>query len=206
MGYLVTRESFRDFHLVVEWRWGQTNRYSERVGKARDSGIFVHVTGPEGNSHDGAGAFRAGLEHNLMEGAVGDLLLIRGNAADGSLIAPEAVAETAPEPDADGWFTWRAGGVRRRIERWGRINRSRKSVQWGDTAGFTCPSGLERPAGAWNTTEILAVGQRLEFRLNGQVVNRLSKVHPSVGAILLQCEGSEILFRRIRLRPLATSP
>lgn len=81
MGYLVTCESFRDFHLVVEWRWGQTNRYPERVGKARDSGIFVHVTGPDGNSHDGTGAFRAGLEHNLMEGAVGDLLLIRGNAA-----------------------------------------------------------------------------------------------------------------------------
>lgn len=66
MGYPVTGKSFRDFHLAVEWRWGQTNRHSERVGRARDSGIFVHVTVPAGNSHDGAGAFRAGLEQNLM--------------------------------------------------------------------------------------------------------------------------------------------
>lgn len=62
MGYLVTRETFRDFHPVVEWRWGRTNRHPERTGKARDSGIFLHVTGPDGDSNDGTGAFRASLE------------------------------------------------------------------------------------------------------------------------------------------------
>lgn len=206
MGYLVTRETFHDFHLVVEWRWGRTNRHPERTGKARDAGIFLHVTGPDGNSHDGAGAFRAGLEYNLMEGGTGDLLLIRGNAADGSLIAPSVVAETAAETDADGWFSWQPGGVSRRIERWGRINRLGKSAHWADTAGFICPSGQERPAGDWNTSEIIAVGDRMEFRLNGRVVNRCSQVHPSAGAILLQCEGSEIFFRRIRFRAVRAMP
>jgi len=206
MGYLVTRETFHDFHLVVEWRWGRTNPQPERIGKARDSGIFVHVTGPDGNSHDGAGAFRAGLEYNLMEGGTGDLLLIRGDAADGSVIVPAVVAETAAEADPDGWFNWQPGGMNCRIQRWGRINRMGKSARWTDTAGFVCPSGLERPAGAWNTSEIVAVGDRMEFRLNGRVVNRFSQVHPAAGAILLQCEGSEIFFRRVRLRPASAMP
>lgn len=63
-----------------------------------------------------------------MEGGTGGLLLIRGNAADGSLIAPTVVAETAAETDADGWLYWQPGGVSRRIERWGRINRREKSA------------------------------------------------------------------------------
>lgn len=46
----------------------------------------------------------------------------------------------------------------------------------------------------------------MEFRLNGRVVNRFSEVHPSAGAILLQCEGSEIFFRRIRLRSVKAMP
>jgi hypothetical protein len=58
---------------------------------------------------------------------------------------------------------------------------------------------MERPAGDWNTSEIIAVGDRMEFRLNGRVVNRFSRVHPAAGAILLQCEGSEIFFRRVNL-------
>jgi hypothetical protein len=33
MGYLVTREAFRDFHLSVAWRWGRTNTFPERSGK-----------------------------------------------------------------------------------------------------------------------------------------------------------------------------
>jgi hypothetical protein len=178
---------------------GPDQHVPRTIGKARDSGIFVHVTGPDGDSHDGAGAFRAGWECNLMEGGAGDLLLIRGKAADGSLIAPTVVAETAAGADADGWFNWQPGGMGRRIERWGRINRLGKSAHWTDPVGFICPTGMERPAGDWNTSEIIAVGDRMEFRLNGRVVNRFSRVHPAAEAILLQCEGSEIFFRRVNL-------
>ncbi len=206
MGYLVTAGSFRDFHLMAEWRWGRTNIHPDRVGRARDSGIFVHVTGPDGNSHDGAGAFRAGLEYNLMEGAVGDLLLIRGDAADGTLIAPSVKAETAVEADSEGWFTWAIGGPLRRLERWGRVNRCQKSPDWEDRSGFICPSGFEHPVGNWNTSEIIARGNRMEFWLNGRRVNRLEEVHPAAGAILLQCEGSEIFFRRLRIRAVRSGP
>jgi len=57
LGYLATTRSFADYRLVVEFKWGTLNtRWNDRVGRARDSGLFLHATGPDGNSHDGDGA------------------------------------------------------------------------------------------------------------------------------------------------------
>src|SRR6185295_7406358 len=83
----------QNYHLIAEFKWGERNwSWGDRIGKARDSGIFLHSIGPEGNSHDGNGAFKAAIECQIMQGAVGDLLLIRGTNADGFLIAPRVNA------------------------------------------------------------------------------------------------------------------
>src|SRR5262245_24462295 len=95
LGYLATHKEYRDYHLIAEFNWGRTNwHWGNRVGRARDSGIFLHATGPDGNSHDGGGAFKASIECQIMQGSVGDFLLIRGAAADGSLIAPRITFES----------------------------------------------------------------------------------------------------------------
>ena len=110
LGYLATRNRFRDYRLIVEWRWGRTNTpWGDRLGRARDSGVFLHATGSDGNSRDGKGAFMAAIECNVFEGAVGDFLLIRGSWPDGSPIAPRVVVETAPDVDKEGWPTWSRG-------------------------------------------------------------------------------------------------
>jgi len=78
LGYLSTEREYKNYRLIVEFKWGQKNwRWGDRIGKARDSGIFLHSVGPDGNSHDGQGAFKAAIECQIMQGAVGDLLLIR---------------------------------------------------------------------------------------------------------------------------------
>ena len=203
LGYLATDREFENYRLVVEWKWGTRNTtWGDRLGKARDSGIFLHATGPDGNSHDGQGAFMAALECNVFQGATGDLLLIRGTAADGSLIAPRATAEVAAERDADGWPTWRRGGREHTLERWGRLNWFAKSTSWKDLTDFRGPHDLEHPPGAWNVLECEARGDSLRFVLNGVQVNEARRVHPRRGRILLQCEGSEIFFRRVELHPL----
>src|SRR6187455_2858071 len=93
LGYLATIRSFTNYHLTVEYRWGELNsKWGDRIGKARDSGIFLHASGPDGNSDDGGGAFMAAIECNLFQGATGDFLLIRGTDADGSLLAPRLTA------------------------------------------------------------------------------------------------------------------
>src|SRR4029434_8249327 len=97
----------------------------------------------------GKGAFKAAIECNIMEGALGDILLIRGTNLDGTPIAPHIKAQVAgggelrrvggrlpnggwwhgwrrgefvAERDAEGWPYWEQWGKRIRIERMGRLN------------------------------------------------------------------------------------
>ena len=204
LGYLSTEQEFDNYHLIAEFKWGANNwPWGDRVGKARDSGIFLHSIGPDGNSYDGHGAFKAAIECNLFQGATGDFLLIRGTNADGSLLAPRLTAEVAAERDADGWFTWRKGGGRQTIERWGRLNWFGKSRAWKDRLDFRGPGDLEKPYGEWNRIECLCDGGRIVILLNGTKVNETFDVWPRRGKILLQCEGSEIFFRKLELHPLA---
>ena len=161
LGYLSTERKYKDYHLVAEFKWGRTNwHWGDRVGKARDSGIFLHATGTDGNSHDGNGAFMAAIECQVMQGAVGDFLLIRGVAADGSLIAPRVTVEAAPERDADGWWTWQAGGRQQTVTRWGRVNWSGKSREWKDRLDFHGPRDAESARDEWTRLECLCDGQR----------------------------------------------
>ena len=203
LGYLSTKQEFENYHLVAEFKWGATNwSWADRISKARDSGIFLHSIGPDGNSYDGQGAFKAAIECNIFQGAVGDFLLIRGTNADGSPLAPRLTGEVAPQRDADGWFTWQKGGQRQIIERWGRLNWFGKSSGWKDVLDFRGPRDVESPAGEWTRVEGICDGARIIVKVNGSVVNEAFDVWPRRGRILLQCEGSEIFFRKLELHPL----
>jgi hypothetical protein len=203
LGYLATGSEFQDYHLIVEFKWGQTNwSWADRVGKARDSGIFLHSVGPDGNSHDGNGAYRAAIECQIMQGSVGDLLLIRGRAGDGTLLAPRLSAQVAPIRDTEGWPFWQRGGQRVTLERWGRLNWSDKARHWKDESDFRGPRDVESPRDDWTRVGCLCDDGHLLVTVNGTVVNEAFDVHPRAGRILLQCEGSDIFFRRVELRPL----
>ena len=206
LGYLATEQEYASYHLVAEFKWGATNwPWGERIGRARDSGIFLHAIGPDGNSHDGKGAFMAAIECNLFEGAVGDLLLIRGTGADGGLIAPRLTAEVAPARDAEGWPFWQLGGRRETLARWGRLNWFDKDRHWRDVFGFRGQRDVESRAGEWTRVECRCDGDHLVVLVNGRVVNEAFDVWPKAGKILLQCEGSEIFFRKLELHPLQKS-
>jgi len=104
-GYLSTTRAYKDYRLVAEVKWG-TRNYRTRVGMARDSGIFLHSVGPEGNSYDcgwgsrernagpdvSNGAYKAAIECQVMEGGFGDILLIHGRYADGRNVPVHAAA------------------------------------------------------------------------------------------------------------------
>ncbi|MEW6159201.1 MAG: DUF1080 domain-containing protein [Verrucomicrobiota bacterium] len=202
LGYIATEREYQNYRLTVEFKWGRTNsHWGDRLGKARDSGIFLHATGPDGNSHDGQGAFMAAIECNLFQGATGDFLLIRGNAADGQLIAPRITAEVAETRDGDGWYFWQRGGRGQTIERWGRLNWFDKDRNWQDKFDFRGARDRERTPGEWNRIECHCDGNRIWIVLNGVIVNDAFNVWPRHGKILLQCEGSEIDIRKFELHP-----
>jgi hypothetical protein len=204
LGYLATEQEHSDYRLIVEFKWGATNwPWADRIGKASDSGLFLHSVGPDGNSNDGHGAFRAAIECQIMQGATGDFLLIRGTNEDGSLIAPRVTVAVQPERDAEGWPFAAFTGRQQTIERWGRVNWLNKSRQWKDESDFRGARDVEKPRGQWNELVCICQGDHITAQLNGVTVNEAHGVFPRRGKILLQCEGSEIYFRRVTLKPIA---
>jgi hypothetical protein len=94
-------------------------------------------------------------------------------------------------------------GRRETIERWGRVNWVNKSREWKDLLDFRGPRDVEKPRGEWNELAITCQDDEISVALNGTTVNEAHRVWPKRGRILLQCEGSEIFFRRVALVPIA---
>jgi hypothetical protein len=218
-GYLSTARAYRDYRLVVEVKWG-TQNFRTRKGMARDSGIFLHSVGPEGNSYDcgwgagrsntgkdiSSGAYKAAIECQMMEGGFGDLLLIHGRYADGRHVPISATVRTVQRrvPGDYARYQFDPKAEPTTLSQ-GAIAWPGKDPAWRDTPGFRGQSDVESPPGEWTRVECLCVGDRMTFFVNGRRVNEASDVFPAAGKILLQCEGSEVFFRKVELHPVETS-
>ncbi len=64
-GYLITEQEYENYVFKVQWRWG------ESVTRSRNSGVFVHVTGPDK-------IWPKSIEAQLMSGRAGDFWLVDG--------------------------------------------------------------------------------------------------------------------------------
>jgi hypothetical protein len=201
-GGLVTRDAYRDYRLVVEFRWGLLT-WGERKGRARDSGVLVHCQGPDGNTgKDGNGAWMRSVEAQVIEGGVGDIILVEGEGDDGQRSTPRLT--TTVRLDRDGEPVYDPRGEPREFET-GRINWSHRDPEWEDRLGFRGAADVESPAGEWTRLEVIADGDRITYVVNGTIVNRAERLSVREGRILLQSEGAEIYFRRVELLPLAGS-
>ncbi|MSU64440.1 MAG: DUF1080 domain-containing protein [Pedosphaera sp.] len=96
----------------------------------------------------------------------------------------------------------KGGGRRRTVERWGRVNWFGKDPNWKDQWEFRGSRDVESKVGEWTRVECLCDGDHITIKVNGVVVNEAFGVFPSSGKILLQCEGSEIFWRRLELRTI----
>lgn len=197
-GAVTSRDSWRDYHLVVEYRWGDS-QWGKAVGKARNSGVLVHARGPQGGRR---GSWMASIEAEIIEGAVGDLLILSGLTADGRPTDPPLPISLVGEARrAGGQLYWEEGGERVFLADKGRVNWSRRDPAWRSVAGFRGRDDVEPVHGRWGRLEVVARGDTLEFRVNGTTVNRAHQCRPASGRIQLQSEGSEIHFRRWELHP-----
>ncbi|MCI0639983.1 MAG: DUF1080 domain-containing protein [Gemmataceae bacterium] len=64
-GYVITDKEYENYTLKVEWRWGE--RVHVKYG--RNSGVFVHVVGPDK-------IWPKAIEAQLMAGRAGDFWLV----------------------------------------------------------------------------------------------------------------------------------
>lgn len=215
-GYLSTDKAYRNYRLVVEVKWGERN-WRTRKGMARDSGIFLHSLGPEGNSFDrgwgakdrntgsdiSSGAFKAAIECQVMEGEFGGLLFVDGRFENGANIPLTLSARVKRQtylgkslpatysPDGDletftrGWIRW-----------------SGRDPEWKDEFGFRGRNDVDSPVGEWTRVECICNGDTISVFVNGVKTCEVRDVFPHEGKILLQCEGSEVFFRKVDLYPL----
>ena len=194
-GYVATKENFRDYHLVLEFKWG-TKTWGVREKKAKDNGILLHAYGPHGAYSD---TWMASIEAQIIEGGVGDILVLSPKLADGTELTTSLSAEFALDRDKE--KIWKAGSPRQTVTK-GRINWRGRDEDWSDTVGFRGKNDVESPSGEWNRLEVIAKGDTLQYFVNGALINEAFDCKPAEGKILLQTEGAEMIVRRYELYPL----
>jgi len=193
-GYIATENEYRDYHLSVEYKWGQRDDGS---GYVRNAGVLVHGTGADGGHS--SGVWMPSLEVQFAQGCEGDLIVIRGKAEDGRPIAVDMASEVRKAED--GKTRWQAGGEK--------VRYSGKQFWWCrhepffeeklDTRG---KQDVASPLGQWTRVDVVCRGNRVTVKINGVTVNEALDVWPTYGKILLQNEGSEIYYRNWQLSPL----
>jgi hypothetical protein len=197
MGYLATVDSYQNYHLSVDYKWGHR---TDGSGFVRNSGILLHAVGPEGNAR---GIWMASIEVQLAQGCEGDLIVIRGKDEQGTVIPVTITSDTVTA--ADGRTRWKQGGKKTLYTGkqfwWSKHNVGFKELL--DTRG---KDDLASPLGEWTNVECICEGDRITVKINGQTVNQCYNVFPSAGRILLENEKNEIYFRNIELRPLKKKP
>ncbi len=193
MGYLATKNAYQNYHLSIEYKWGERDDGS---GLVRNSGILLHAVGPDGNAK---GIWMASIEVQLAQGCEGDLIVIEGQDDAVKAIPVDITSETVLA--ADGRTRWSLGGKPTRF--------AGKQFWWSDhQLGFKelldsrGDHDLASPLGQWTKVECICNGDRITVKINGTTVNECYNVVPSSGKILLENEKNEIFFRNFELRPL----
>ncbi len=198
-GGFVTTQAFRDYRLVVEFRWGLPT-WGNRINSTRDSGILLHSQGPDGNTkEDFNGPWMRSIEFQIIEGGVGDFILVAGYDAAGNQKRPHFTASVSK--DRDGETVYDPDGSPTRLDR-GRVNWFGRDPDWEDVLGFRGKKDVESPFGEWTRAEVICDGNKITSLVNGTVVNVAVDAGLSGGNIQFQSEGAEIFFRKIEIHPL----
>jgi len=199
-GGLITNQAYRDYHLIVEFKWGEKT-WGDRVDGARDSGILLHCWGPDGGY---AMTWMASIEAQIIEGGVGDILLLGGTDPVTGQTFPTSLSAEFTK-DRDGEKVWKKGTQRTSLTS-GRINWYGRDEDWADKIGFRGKEDVESRFGEWTRMEVIADGGHLIYKVNGVIVNEAFEAKPDFGKLLLQTEQAEMFVRRFELWPLGQSP
>jgi hypothetical protein len=189
-GGIATRDNFRNYHLIAEWKWGDET-WKPRKENARDSGILLHCVGPDGAA---GGQWMQSIECQIIEGGCGDFIMVKGR----DKVSLTCEVRTSP----DGKQLYYEKGGQPVTKDGGRYNWWGRDPEWKDRLGFRGKNDVEKPAGEWNRMEVICDGDTITNIVNGYVVNVGTKSSQAEGKIQFQSEGAEILFRKIEVRPL----
>lgn len=197
-GGIITKSAYRDYKMTAEYRWGPVT-WGNRKDRTKDSGILLHCQGRPGNSQkDFNGPWMRSVEFQIIEGGVGDIILVGGYDEKGELYRPTVKARVRKGPnkqiifDPKGELTAMSG----RINWWGRAD------DWVDRLGFRGKDDPDTAGEGWTKLEAIVKGADLTYYVNGKLVNQATESSLTDGKLLFQSEGAELFFRRIELEPV----
>ena len=202
LGSLITSKAYRDYHLVLEYKWGEKTWHS-RENSARDTGLLIHSNGVDGGYQ---GIWKPSIEVQIIEGGVGDFVFVSGNDEAGKPVPLSLTTHVTFDRDDE--VVWSEDGKQ---ETYGnakrrRINWKDRDPDWADVKGFRGPKDVDSPGQQWTRIDVFADGDRITTFVNGVKVNEAYDVSPTAGQIQLQTELAEVFFRRWELYPLGSGP
>ncbi len=201
-GGILTDQEYENYHMVIEFKWGEKT-WHDRADAARDSGLLIHSSGADGG-YDGK--WMPAIEVQVIEGGVGDLIMVNGAGKDGEPVPIAMTCETSL--DRDGEPIWQAGEPRQTFDKnhYRRINWFGRDPDWQDKLGFRGQQDPDSPVGEWTRLDVIADGDHLRMYVNGTLVNEAFDTTPRRGKLQLQTELAEIFFRRWELWPIGEAP
>lgn len=187
-GTISTREEFSNYHLRMQFKWGD-KKWPPRDKVVRDSGLLYHIYTEIGA---GGATWPSCLEYQIQEKDCGDLFPLRSEAMVNARLR-----------EGEKWAIYDPAGAPLAFSR--ATPQGGRCVHAGD---------FEKPAGEWNTLEVICVGNESVHLVNGHVVLRVrsalaedgSRKPVNAGGIGMQSEGAEIFFRDIAVRPVNAIP
>jgi hypothetical protein len=192
-GYVATDHAYRDYRLVVEYRWGEK---TDGGASVRNSGILLHASGPDGGA---GGTWMSSIECQLAQGCVGDLIVIRGRDEQGGTIPVRLTSDVVLGTDKRP--RWREGGTPR-VFNGSQLWWSRHDPAFREALDTRGKDDVASPRGEWTRVECLCDGARVTVRVNGTTVNSCYDTFPAAGKLLLQSEGFELYVRKFELHPI----
>lgn len=195
-GALTTREEYENFHLSVEYKWGE-RKWAPRDNQKRDSGILYYCVGPHGAA---SGAWMQSQECQVQEGDTGDYWSVAGGIVD--------VRSREVQHQGKQMLRYDPAAARKTI------GYGFDGKNW-DVLRCLKESDQEKPNSEWNHVEVYAFNGRSVHVVNGTTVMILENSRRLVegreipltkGKIQIQTEGAEIYYRAIRIRPIRQLP
>ena len=203
-GGIVTTQDFANYHLRLEFKWGQKT-WPPRVEEPRDSGICYHCVGS--HAADPVYPWPRSFEFNIAERDLGEFWSVDYTIVDAEVVpigdSPEEQAAFKAWCKRNG-----ANGPKVRFQKGGK----KQTFRGG---GFMPGGDFEKPFGEWNQLDLYAVGDRSVHVVNGKVALVLTGLRQKVdgkevpltkGRIELQTESAEIFFRNLQIQHITEIP
>ena len=202
LGALTTRTAYRDYHLVMEYKWG-TRTWPTRTDRTKDSGLLIHSQGADGGY---GGIWMPSIEVQIIEGGVGDFILVSSTDPKGEPVPLSVTCEV--DRDRDGEVIWKKGGQRETFNRENRrrVNWYGRDPDWADVLGFRGKQDVDSPGQQWTRLDVICDGAKIAVFVNGVQVNEALAATPDEGRLQLQTELAEIFVRRWELWPVGKGP